>query len=111
MSEVTIFEFCSTAFVLASDYEVLRAELAREKRQEPVAYLRNEVVPNNLVLCAFTCRGAFGVYRRPTPEALSLPERRQSKHYWKRLGKLTASARIAAQEWNACLDAVEELNK
>lgn len=81
------------------------------ERQEPVVYLRNEGIPNNLVLCTFTCPGAFGVYRRPTLAALSLPERRQPKHYWGRPGKLTAVSRAAAEEWNACLDAVKELNQ
>lgn len=30
--------------------------------EEPIAYMRNEGKPNNLVKCTFACPGAFGVY-------------------------------------------------
>lgn len=44
------------------------------ERQEPIAYMRNEVTPNNLVKCTLTCPGAFGVYRMPpAPVAVVLP--------------------------------------
>ncbi|MGY4818015.1 hypothetical protein ACVNP3_18960 [Pseudomonas chlororaphis subsp. piscium] len=47
----------------------LRAELDALKAAQgdvrPVAYMRNEGTPNNLVKCTFTCPGAFGVYRHP----------------------------------------------
>jgi hypothetical protein len=44
-----------------------RAEIERLKggQGEPVAYMRNEGTPNNLVKCTFMCPGAFGVYRQP----------------------------------------------
>ncbi|WP_372438213.1 hypothetical protein ACCM60_14045 [Pseudomonas chlororaphis subsp. aureofaciens] len=48
---------------------VYRAELDALKAAQvdvrPVAYMRNEGTPNNLVKCTFTCPGAFGVYRHP----------------------------------------------
>lgn len=40
-------------------------QTAPVSHQEPVAYMRNDGTPNNLVKCTFTCPGAFGVYRRP----------------------------------------------
>lgn len=45
--------------------------------EQPVAYMRNEVTPNNLVLCSFNDPGAFGVYRGPksAPVAVVLDER------------------------------------
>lgn len=30
--------------------------------EEPIAYMRNEGKPNNLVKCTFACPGAFGIY-------------------------------------------------
>ena len=32
--------------------------------EEPIAYMRNEGEPNNLVKCTFACPGAFGVYAK-----------------------------------------------
>lgn len=32
--------------------------------EEPIAYMRNEGKPNNLVKCTFACPGAFGVYAK-----------------------------------------------
>jgi hypothetical protein len=51
------------------------AEIERLKggQGEPVAYMRNEVTPDNLVKCTFTCPGAFGVYRHPAPVSVVLP--------------------------------------
>lgn len=31
-------------------------------KQIPIAYMRNEGSPNNLVKCTFSCEGAFSVY-------------------------------------------------
>lgn len=47
---------------------------------------------------------------QPAPVAVVMPERREPKHYWPRFGKLTATARVAAEEWNACIDEVNRLN-
>ena len=57
-------------FVSKASCDALRAILAAPvvERQEPVVYLRNEQDeggPNNLVICGFTEKGAFGVYRAP----------------------------------------------
>lgn len=41
------------------------------ERKPPIAYMRNEGTPNNLVKCTFICEGAFGVYREP--QALVVP--------------------------------------
>lgn len=50
---------------------------ATVSNEQPVAYMRNEVTPNNLVLCSFNDPGAFGVYRGPksVPVAVVLDER------------------------------------
>ena len=40
----------------------------------PVAYMRNEGIPNNLIKCTFACPGAFGVYRQPTPVSEVAPD-------------------------------------
>lgn len=48
--------------------------------------------------------------KQPASVAVVMPERRDPKHYWGRFGKLTAIARVAAEEWNACRDDVTRLN-
>ena len=70
-----IFDWCDGSYGgrIINEMEELRAVLAQEagpvvERQEPVApeepiaYMRNEGEPNNLVKCTFACPGAFGVY-------------------------------------------------
>lgn len=60
----------SASNVRRRDREIAtRKELAALKAAQgdirPIAYMRNEGTPNNLVKCTFTCPGAFGVYRYP----------------------------------------------
>lgn len=69
-------------------------------REEPVAYMRNEGTPNNLVKCTFTCPDAFGVYRQPAPVSVVLPEY-----------KVEDRDDNFPEGWNACLDKVKELNQ
>ena len=92
---------------------------------EPVAYMRNEGTPNNLVKCSFTEPGAFGVYRGPVSSS-ALPdysggagevvinENAEFEKWWcltpaLRKGKL----QLAQEAWQAraCLDKVKELNQ
>lgn len=70
------------------------------ERKPPVAYMRNEGTPNNLVKCTFLRDGAFGVYREP--QAVLLPERFPDTHGLKA---------VYCEGWNACLDKVKELNQ
>ena len=51
-------------------FPVYRSPPAPVAHQEPVAYMRNEGTPNNLVKCTFTCPGAFGVYEHPAPKTV-----------------------------------------
>lgn len=103
--------------------EELRALLAAPvvERQEPVAYMRNEGTPNNLVKCTFTCPGAFGVYRGPqslsappAPVAVQLDENVEFEKWWCRTSVLRkGKLQIAQEAWEAraCIDKVKELNQ
>ena len=73
---------------------------------EPVAYMRNEGTPNNLVKCTFMCDGAFGVYRkRPASVSVVLPPRILGQFHDDPI------AEAQAYGWNACLDHLKALNK
>jgi len=86
-------------------------------RQEPIAYMRNEGTPNNLVKCTFTCPGAFGVYRSPVappaPAAVVLPDYLPlPKHSdYPGLPATYASDHDKAVAHNACIDKVKQLNQ
>lgn len=54
----------SPAQALATLSPLYAAPLSPD-HSEPVAYMRNEGTPSNLVKCGFTDQGAFGVYRGP----------------------------------------------
>lgn len=102
-----------------------------QKLGEPTAYLRNEGVPNNLVVCAFDHPDAFKVFRVP-PAPVSVPvdlrkmlndvwlfldgqaelngcvwgEKPEGRHaYWWR-----KELRAVIEDVNACLDATAALN-
>ena len=40
----------------------LKVMRGQDDEENPIAYMRNEGEPNNLVKCTFACPGAFGVY-------------------------------------------------
>jgi hypothetical protein len=78
-----------------------------QQLDQPTAYLRNEGVPNNLVVCGFDHPDEFKVFKAP-PAPVVLPERAEptpqaSQRYH---GELEY-----CQGWNACLDATAALNE
>lgn len=88
-------------------------------KQEPVAYMRNEVTPNNLVKCTFTCPGAFGVYRNPpAPVSVATPELDPAfEAWWESDGQYCRSGggsyekTFAYRAYEAAIDKVKELNQ
>ena len=42
----------------------LKVMRGQDDEDNPIAYMRNEGEPNNLVKCTFACPGAFGVYAK-----------------------------------------------
>lgn len=42
----------------------LKVMRGQDDEENPIAYMRNEGEPNNLVKCTFACPGAFGVYAK-----------------------------------------------
>lgn len=40
----------------------LKVMRGQDDEENPIAYMRNEGEPNNLVKCTFACPGAFGIY-------------------------------------------------
>jgi hypothetical protein len=121
-------------------FKEFTSQPAPTPRQEPVAYMRNEGTPNNLVKCTFMCPGAFGVYRQqPAPVSAVHPfadkvirklQRFQEctddgqgadigRHWFDLLTQLGLLNRVQrspalweiTQQGEDCLDNVKELNQ
>ena len=91
-----------TAFDELKDLIAAPAEDVRAVVDEPVAYMRqDDSTYNNLVQCAFTCPGAFGVYRS-LPRPFVMPER-------KTINQGQEDNR-AVYGYNACVDDFIRLN-
>lgn len=105
---------------------IIQALKAAQPQGEPVAWMdprspemhasiSNEVKQHNLKFGGAPAAAVNGysipLYaEQPAPVAVVRPERREPKHYWPRFGKLTGTARVAAEEWNSCLDELKRLN-
>ena len=56
-------EEASLTFAEETDKAQARIEELERNLQGPIAYMRNEGTPNNVVQCTFSCPGAFPVYK------------------------------------------------
>ena len=117
---VTLSDHKKGLSAYADHIEILKNQLqlasqpAPVSDNRPVAYMRNEGTPNNLIKCTFACPGAFGVYRQPAPVSVALDEGVEFEKWWCRTPVLRkGKLQIAQEAWEAraCLDKIKELNQ
>jgi len=99
---------------LATERDQLQARVQEleNARGEPTAYLRNEGVPNNLVVCGFDHPDAFKVFKAPpAPVSVVLPERKPESTTAEIVDPDCNYSTGIVEGWNACLDATAALNE